>query len=51
MRAVLLDDPAWAATERRLSRADLDAAEAIVVCNALRGVLPARLLEHAPLTA
>ena len=51
MRAVLLDDPAWAATERRLSRADLDAAEAIVVCNALRGVLPARLLAHQPLAA
>jgi para-aminobenzoate synthetase/4-amino-4-deoxychorismate lyase len=43
MRAVLLDDPAWAASERRLTRQDLHAAEAIVVCNALRGALPAYL--------
>ena len=43
MRSVLLADPAWAASERRLTRADLDAAEAIVVCNALRGALPAVL--------
>jgi branched-subunit amino acid aminotransferase/4-amino-4-deoxychorismate lyase len=26
-----------------LTRADLDRAEALVVCNALRGVMPARL--------
>jgi para-aminobenzoate synthetase/4-amino-4-deoxychorismate lyase len=43
MRSVLLADPAWAASERRLTRADLDRAEALVVCNALRGVMPARL--------
>lgn len=47
MRSVLLADPALAASERRLVRADLDAAEAILVCNALRGALPARLLEQA----
>lgn len=47
MRGVLLDDPAWAATERTLSLADLQAAEAIVVCNALRGALPAQLLPAA----
>ena len=41
MRAVLLDDPAWAASERRLTLDDLRAAQQIVVCNALRGVLPA----------
>jgi para-aminobenzoate synthetase / 4-amino-4-deoxychorismate lyase len=46
MRGVLLDDPAWAASERRLMRADLDRAEAVVVCNALRGVLQARIEEH-----
>lgn len=46
MRAVLLDDPAWRAGERSLSRADLERAEAIAVCNALRGVLPAHLLHH-----
>ncbi len=44
MRAVLLDDPAWAASERRLSRSDLLAAEAVVLCNALRGAMPASLL-------
>lgn len=44
MRAVLLDDPAWAASERRLSRSDLLAAEEVVLCNALRGAMPATLL-------
>ena len=39
MRAVLLDDPAWGASERRLRRGDLLRAEEIVVCNALRGVV------------
>jgi para-aminobenzoate synthetase/4-amino-4-deoxychorismate lyase len=43
-RSVLLADPAWAASERRLTRADLDRADAIVVCNALRGMLPAVLI-------
>jgi para-aminobenzoate synthetase/4-amino-4-deoxychorismate lyase len=47
-RGLLLADPAWAATEASLRLADLQRAEAIVVCNALRGVLPARLPE--PLT-
>lgn len=39
MRNVLLADPQWAASERRLTLADLRAAEHIVVCNALRGAL------------
>ena len=43
MRAVLLDDPVFGAAERRLTREDLDRAEAIVVCNALRGALAAHL--------
>lgn len=43
MRAVLLDDPAWAARERRLSRSDLLAAEAVVLCNSLRGAMQATL--------
>ncbi|MCM0045293.1 MAG: chorismate-binding protein [Burkholderiaceae bacterium] len=43
MRAVLLDDPAWCATERALTRDDLRAAEAICVCNALRGALAAAI--------
>jgi para-aminobenzoate synthetase/4-amino-4-deoxychorismate lyase len=41
MRALLLDDPAWQATERPLTRDDLRATEAICVCNALRGALAA----------
>ena len=47
MRALLLADPAWAAVERSLTRADLQRAQALVVCNALRGVLPARLRQPA----
>jgi para-aminobenzoate synthetase/4-amino-4-deoxychorismate lyase len=47
MRSVLLDDPAWAAAERRLTLDDVQRAEAIVVCNALRGALRARLLQPA----
>jgi len=43
MRAQLLADPLVAATERRLDHTDLLRAEAIWVCNALRGVLPAVL--------
>ena len=43
MRGVLLDDATWNARERRLTRHDLIAAEEIVVCNAVRGVLKARL--------
>jgi para-aminobenzoate synthetase/4-amino-4-deoxychorismate lyase len=46
MRAALLADPAWAAGERSISRDELFAAEAIVVCNALRGALPARLMDR-----
>jgi para-aminobenzoate synthetase/4-amino-4-deoxychorismate lyase len=51
MRGLLLEDPAWSASERRLYLADLQRADGIVVCNALRGVLPARLLQQAPQTA
>ncbi|MGV8898522.1 MAG: aminodeoxychorismate synthase component I [Burkholderiaceae bacterium] len=43
MRSVLLADPQWAASERRLTLADLRAAEHIVVCNALRGALIANV--------
>ena len=43
MRALLLEDPAWGAAERSLTLADLRRAESIVVCNALRGALAARL--------
>lgn len=44
MRTVLLADPAWKAAERCLGMEDLRHAEEIVVCNALRGVLPARVV-------
>jgi para-aminobenzoate synthetase/4-amino-4-deoxychorismate lyase len=43
MRAVLLDDPAWNATECAISRDMLAHADEIVVCNALRGALRAVL--------
>jgi para-aminobenzoate synthetase/4-amino-4-deoxychorismate lyase len=43
MRGVLLEDPAWNASERVITRAMLLEAEEIVVCNALRGALPAVL--------
>ncbi len=44
MRSVMLADPAWAAVENVLTREDLLSAQAIVVCNALRGALPAKLV-------
>ncbi len=43
MRAALMADPAWALQERVLHPADLERAEALALCNALRGVCPARL--------
>lgn len=43
MRSVLLADPAWAATEKVLTRNDLHSAQAVVVCSALRGALPAQI--------
>jgi len=46
MRARLLADPGWSTVERSLGMADLRRAQAIVVCNSLRGVLPAHLLSH-----
>ena len=47
MRQVLLEDPAMQARERTLTQADLLRAEAIIVCNALRGALPARIIQNA----
>ena len=47
MRGVLLADPAWGAREALLTPAELARAERIVVCNALRGPLAARLLAPA----
>jgi len=43
MRSVLLADPAWQAIERDITADDLRRAEEVVVCNALRGVLRARV--------
>jgi len=45
MRGVLLAAPAWHAREGVITRAMLDAAHDIVVCNALRGPLRAVLLQ------
>ncbi len=44
MHAELLADPAWAAIERPLSMQDLRDADAVCVCNALRGVLRAHIV-------
>ncbi|MBC7513095.1 MAG: aminodeoxychorismate synthase component I [Herminiimonas sp.] len=44
MRAVLLADPAWQATEKTLMPDDLRRADEIVVCNALRGTLRAMVV-------
>ncbi len=43
MRSVLLEDAALAATERVVLRSDLQRAEAVMVCNALRGALSAQV--------
>ena len=47
MRAALLDDPDWNAEEAVITRAMLERADDIVVCNALRGAMRARLSEQA----
>jgi para-aminobenzoate synthetase/4-amino-4-deoxychorismate lyase len=49
MRGVLLQAPAWRASEQVITRAMLAEADDIVVCNALRGPLRAVLLDD-PLT-
>ncbi len=46
MRGVLLAAPAWHAREGVITRAMLEAADDIVVCNALRGPLRAVLLQN-----
>jgi para-aminobenzoate synthetase/4-amino-4-deoxychorismate lyase len=48
MRAVLLEDPAWQASERTLVLGDLLHAEALVLTNALRGAMPACLRTCVP---
>ena len=44
MRARLLEDANWNAIEQTITRADLKNAEAVCVCNALRGVLQAQVV-------
>jgi para-aminobenzoate synthetase / 4-amino-4-deoxychorismate lyase len=44
MRARLLEDDNWNAIEQTITRADLKNAEAVCVCNALRGVLQAQVV-------
>ncbi|AQR67218.1 aminodeoxychorismate synthase, component I [Janthinobacterium sp. LM6] len=46
-RAAMLADPAWDAQETIITRTMLAQAEAIVVCNALRGALPAHIIASA----
>jgi para-aminobenzoate synthetase/4-amino-4-deoxychorismate lyase len=43
MRSVLLDDAQWNAREAVITRAMLEQAEDLVVCNALRGAIKAVL--------
>ena len=43
-RAAMLADPAWDARESVITRAMLASAQQIVVCNALRGAVPAQLV-------
>ncbi|RDK00653.1 aminodeoxychorismate synthase component I [Paraburkholderia lacunae] len=45
MRSVLLEDTGLHAAQRVLTRADVQNAEALLVCNALRGAVPARIVD------
>jgi len=51
MRGLVLEDPAWAACERSLTREDVLRADALMVCNALRGPLAATLAGRRALAA
>ncbi|HQQ34854.1 MAG TPA: bifunctional anthranilate synthase component I family protein/class IV aminotransferase [Rugosibacter sp.] len=44
MRQIMLNDATWSAREKVLTMDDLRTAEAVVVCNALRGALPAKVV-------
>jgi para-aminobenzoate synthetase / 4-amino-4-deoxychorismate lyase len=44
MRALLLEDSAWGAAERTVRLADLRRARSLMVCNALRGAVPGRIV-------
>lgn len=49
MRGVMLQAPAWNASERVITREMLEEADDIVVCNALRGPLRAVILDDGSL--
>ncbi|MDY7547060.1 aminodeoxychorismate synthase component I [Glaciimonas sp. CA11.2] len=44
MRSLILNDSTWNATERALTREDLQSAEQVMVCNALRGAMAAEII-------
>ncbi len=44
MRSVVLSDPVWNASERVLTLEDLHDAQEVMVCNALRGAMAAKLV-------
>lgn len=44
MRSILLEDPKLAAREKTISRQELLRAQAVILCNALRGAMPAILM-------
>jgi para-aminobenzoate synthetase / 4-amino-4-deoxychorismate lyase len=46
MRAVLLADPAWQAIERTVTRAEFERRDGLVLCNALRGAIPADVVHR-----
>ena len=50
MRAHLLDDPTWQASERSLTLDQVRDAQSIIMCNALRGALAGRLDEAPSMT-
>jgi para-aminobenzoate synthetase / 4-amino-4-deoxychorismate lyase len=43
MRAIILEDPLWMSAERTLTRKDLEGASELIVCNALRGPIKAKI--------
>ncbi|MCZ2898325.1 bifunctional anthranilate synthase component I family protein/class IV aminotransferase [Burkholderia thailandensis] len=51
MRGALLDDPAWQASERVMTLDDVLRADALMLTNALRGAVPARLVRAAEAAA
>jgi para-aminobenzoate synthetase/4-amino-4-deoxychorismate lyase len=46
MRAILLEDPQLQAREKQLTLADLNMADAIILCNSLRGAMNAKILTY-----